>query len=248
MSNEISSVKSKIAKLLALGTNNTSGNEAKVAMAKAQNLLEEWALTIDDIDLGGDEIIYEVIDTGRKSKPELSGVLMKLAEFANVKLWVSKKYNVETRNSNYTINFIGYETDIDIFKYFWSMLNTSFEFDYAAYKNTSDFADANSRYHGRAVRKSFVNGFTRGVNDILEDLIEQNETVVTSNGTALVPLKNGKVEEFFKDNMGFKLTKSKSYSRNQTNVGYGAGNSAGSSVRFNSGVGRSGTSQKMIGA
>lgn len=237
MTDEIKTVKSKIAKLLALGSSSNLA-ESGVAMKKAQQLLNEWALTIDDIDLGGDDIVYRTIDTGGKNAPELSSILMSLSEFTNLKLWVkpATRYN---KKSTYIINMVGYEQDVEIFEYFWGVVNKVFESEYENYKNSEEYENFNKVYHGRAIRKGYVKGFTNKVNATLDKLTGENEYVVTRSGTALVPLKNGKVDDYFDKNFDFKLRRRKSYTRNRTNAGFSAGNRAGANVSFNSAVGGS---------
>jgi len=144
------------------------------------------ALSIDDIDFGGDDIIYKTLDTGRKSKPDLTGILTKLGEFTNLKLWSSGDFNTKTYKIHYTINVLGYETDAQIFEYFWNVLNATVTTEFKRYKNTKEYRDHNRNYQGRSIRKAFMTGLMRKVNDKLDDRIEENRKVVTSNGTAIV--------------------------------------------------------------
>ena len=243
MNKELKTVKSKIAKLLALGNSN-SVSEASVAMSKAQQLMEEWALSIDDIDIGNDDIVHEVITTEKYIKPETSGCITTLAEFTNCKVWVNsgKKW----ANLKYRINLLGYEQDVALFKHFWNMINYVHEVEYNAYTKTSEYEYDNKFYHGRALRKSFTVGFVDKVYYTLNDLVKKNENIVTRSGTALVPLKGGKIEEHFEENFDFKLTTRRSYNKHQTSAGYWSGSKAGANVSFNSAVGRQNGKVKLL--
>lgn len=244
MNDELKTVKGKIAKLIALGTSENTLSEAGAAMAKAQKLMEEWSLSIDDIELGDDDIVHEVIDTGRRQRPDLSGILSSLSKFMCVKLWVStpsKYYKADT----YKINLLGYETDIELFKYFWSILNTTVDSEYRKYRKSPERPRG---VHGKRLRTSFVYGFTSSVNETLWDLVEENEHFVTKSGTELVPLKSGKIEDYFAEEFGLRLRKTGSGRRITTSHGISAGNTAGSSVSFSRPVGGSSGGTKLIGA
>ena len=249
MNDELQSVKNKVRKLLALGSGNNSTAEAKVAMERAGQLMDQWALSIEDVELDDEKIIHKCIDTGRKNKPEFNP-LTPLADFCNVKLWVTppaRRRRVGTFG-NYAINIIGYETDIQIFEYFWNMIVNTLEAEYERFKQTAEGKSYLAEYHGRQVRASFRNGFVSEVNNKLDDLsADAMETQVTKSGTALVPLKNGKVEAYFDEHFDFKLTSTRSYNRSGGTGASYAGRKAGQNVSFSKGVGAQGGSVKQLG-
>lgn len=245
MSNELNTVKKKIAKLMALGQNNASLSEANVALTKASSLMEEWGLTLDDIQLGQEDITYKVIDTGGKQRPVTNFMLVNLAEFLGVKVWVSSA-NRYDRNSTFRINVLGYETDVEMFEFFNKVLEATFEGEWDRYKETAEYANANRMYHGKSIRTSFLRGFCNEVNEKLETLIEEGQSFKTKSGTALVPLKMGKIEEHFAEEFGIRLRKRSGSTQSRTNSGYGAGKAAGGRVSFNKPV-NGGGGMKMIG-
>lgn len=247
MSKELESVKNKVAKLMALGTKNTSLEEANVALQRAGKLMEEWGLSINDIELGDTSIIHKEIDTGRRKSPETSGLYVLLAKFVNVKMWVCKA-NKYDKSSTYRINIIGYQQDVDMFVFFNRMLENAIEYSFERYKTSFEYKQAKRTAHGKAIRGSFNRGFVYTVNKTLEDLIEAQEDMTTSSGTALVPLKMGNIENFFEENFNIRLRKGyNSYRSNSHSAnGYSAGSSAGSGIRFNTPV-NNGGSVKLIG-
>lgn len=244
MSTELTAVKVKIAKLLALGESN-SRNEATVAMQRAMRLMEEWGLEISDIELANQDIVKHIITTNSKRWPELRSVMNALARFCSVKIWstTAGKYS---GNAAHEIHLLGYEEDTQLFEYFWNMLNSVYTSELRVYKKSGEYKTQCRFYHGRSVRADFRNGFVSAVNYSLDDLFEDMQAAKTNSGTALVPLKMGNIEQFFEDEFDFKLTSSRGSRSGYGGAGHDAGNSAGAGVRFNAGVGGSTSSTKLL--
>jgi hypothetical protein len=246
MKSEVQAVKVKIAKLMALSANNSNLAEAQVAMSKAGALMEEWALSIEDIELGDEKILHKVIETGRNNKPELLGITMALAEFLSLKIWVMRprRYN---RIQSFSINLIGYENDLELFEFFWDMLNRVYLNEYESFKNSSKGAAALANFHGRKVRASFRNGFVNVICSRLTKLAADTKTNVTKTGTALVPLKMGKIDEYFADHFNIRLRQEYNYSRSGGVTGANnAGAESAKKVNFNSPINGDDGSTKLL--
>lgn len=243
MATEREIMKQKIAKLMALGQS-TNVSEATIALKKASDLMNAWGLSIDDIELADEKIMLKKIVTKSKNRPEIGSVLVRLAEFASVKVWATPGMRY-SKNSKYVINILGYEQDLELFEYFYNMLTVVFETSYEQFKTTPEFKS--SAAHGRAIRKSFSIGFCNSVNGTLRSLIDEAKQVTTKSGTALIPLKMGNINQYFKDEYGFNLRKSYGRSYAKSANGYAAGTKSGENVTFSTPVNGNG-SVKAIAA
>jgi len=247
MNNEVKAVKAKISKLIALGKGGANSNESKMALQRAGELMEEFALTIEDIDLNGEDLIHAVIRSDNKKRPPMHDNLVYLAAFTSVKVWIStaSKYDPESR---FETNIIGYENDVEMFKFFYHTIERAWLNEWTTYRTTKEFRDQNRTYHGKSISNSFKVGFMRGIGDKLIDLIKDVKQTKTKSGTALVPLKMAKIDEFFNAEMGFKLNKRYISTRNRVGEASANGNAAANNFNFNTPVNGGGAGgQRMIG-
>lgn len=238
MNNEKQKVTQKIAKLLALGNTNSNQSESMVAMQKAGDLMREWGLSISDIELKDEKIVHRVIDAEGRQRPNCYHSLMALAEFTNVKLWISRPHKWEKRN--FQTNIVGYEQDIELFVHFYNMIENAYKMEYSAYKETDEYAQENEHHHGRVIMASFRTGFFYAISSKLYELARENRNVKTVSGTELVPLKMANVEEYFEEEFNMRLTKSgRTKASANSYSGYASGNRSGNNMNFNSPVGNS---------
>jgi hypothetical protein len=232
---EKNAVKKKIAKLLALGNGNANREEAKVALEMAGRLMEEWALEITDIELGEQDIVHHVIETDKRQSPDHAGCLVALAQFASVKVWNTRP-GTWNKRAKYKLNVLGYEEDVALFEHFYYMLEATLHREYKAYKQTEEYANINAYTHGRRIWASFNDGFNSAVHWKLLDLFYEKSKVKTKTGTALVPLKEANIEDFFEKEMGIKLVHRKSAPKSTNWDASTAGAQAGHKTNFNNPV------------
>lgn len=245
MTTERDAVKKKIKNLLDRGTRTTSQAEAATAMKFAMKLMEEWSLTVEDVELADADIVKIEIGTGKKTRHELDRCAVALADFCSTKVWVSTKYNGFNKQEG-VIHVLGYQEDVDLFEYFWNVISNVFNAEFAAYKKTDEYALATSYAHGRIVRADFRNGFVRSVNDTLNNLSAEREQHTTKNGTALVPLKMANIDDYATEVLHLRLRKSvRSYSGG-SGFGSRAGANAGARVNFNGGISGSTSRTKLL--
>lgn len=242
MSNEREKVASKVQKLMALGTS-CNQKEAELALARAGKLMEEWGLTISDIELNDQKIVHEIIDTGSLKKPALGGLPSALGEWLGVKIWIglpNRRWKITAK-----VNILGYSEDVEMFKFFWEMLNNTFEREWRNFQQTPEYRNAQAiEGHGRKVRTSFQSGFVNTLYWKLSEMADDARQFKTSTGTELIPLKMANVEEFFENEMGLTLTRGRA-GRARAGAGYANGASAGSRVGFNTPV-SGGSETKLI--
>ena len=232
MNTELESVKKKIAKLLALGNGAANQNESQIALQRAGDLMKNFALSISDIELGDEKIVKKVINAKTRSRPTVYANLMSLAEFTSVKLWITRPTKWE-KNGVFQTHVLGYESDIMMFEFFYEFLENAFANEWANYKTTARYKEQNKWHHGRAIRSSFLLGFSQAINETLRTLISDVSTATTKTGTELVPLKNANVEDFFQNVFNIRLRTTRTKSANNVGGSYSSGSAAGAKVRFN---------------
>lgn len=239
MSNEKAKVTSRVQKLMNMGTS-SNANEARAALARASEMMKQWGLTMDDIEFADNDIKHNVIDTGRKNRPELYRIIASLGRFTSVKVWVSPAHR-GIKSSTYEINILGYEQDMQLFEYFWNTLNSTYV--YAVKKFV-----ASARGHGNSARKSFAAGYVSEIGCKLRDLATEQETqMVSKSGTELVPLKMGNIDDYFKEEFGLELRLQRSYSRITNSEGYTAGSNLGKNTSLSRPINGSSNEMKLLG-
>lgn len=242
---ELKTVKEKIRKLLSLGMSN-SFNEAQVAMGKATKLMQEWALSIDDIELGSSDIIHEAIDTGSKKRGDLDRILVNLAKLYSCKIWIDPPNKFEKNKPNVILHVMGYDTDVEMFKHFYRVIGKVFHTSLERFKQTTEYENLTRFQHGKIVRTQFRSGFVNRVNTMICQFIEENGVVKTKTGTSIVLLKSAKIEDHFQESMGLKLRKPAYSQRARLGGANTAGSDAANKIRFDRPVENS-TSTLLIG-
>ena len=228
---ELKTVKDKIRKLLALGMSN-SLNEANVAMSKAMQLMSEWALSIDDIELAESDIVHIKIDTGSKNRGELDGCLMNLAKLYSCKIWTETPYKWAKVKNNVLLNVIGYDTDVELFKHFHKVIGKVYEASFNKYKTTNEYKLLVTKYHGKVIRSQYRTGFVVKLHNMIEEFIKTNGVVKTKSGTSIVLLKSAKVDEFFQESLKIKLSKAAYSPKYRSGFANTAGSEAAGIVSF----------------
>lgn len=235
-------VKKKIAKLMNLGTSSNMA-EASLALSRATTLMEKWGLELSDIELQDQRIIRDKIQTGRKQKHPLHHILVSLAKFCSVKVWFQASHRY-IRGSQYEVHMIGYEEDIETFKYFWAYLERLLETELETFRNSDEYV--NRYMHGKSLRASFLLGFTDTLNSILFKKAEEKSMFKTRSGTALVPLKMASIEAWFEENTNMKLRATSDNRRIITSRGYNSGMNAANNVSFNTPVNNESGETKLL--
>lgn len=152
----------KIRKVLELSKNNPSAEEAKSAALKAQRLMAEYRISMDDINeiKEVEEITEEsiVVGTGNKWKYNLAKIVAK---------------NFRCKNYYYgksEIVFYGYDTDAKIaaetFKYLFEVGNKSANKFYN--KKRIEANKQNIFFDGSGIKNCFLAGYLQGISEVLD--------------------------------------------------------------------------------
>ena len=173
---KVEKILEKIKKLLALAGNNPSEEEAKSASLKAQQLMNEYNLTLSEVD--GEDKRLEFSDSrfvcggDNQWKFSLSQVIAK--NFRCESYWLGKKIVV----------FYGYKADCEIAKEVFGFLFN------VCKKRMTQVADKayNELGSSKGVRYSYTTGFVKGIKEVLD-----------AQCTALMIVTPVEVKENFKE-------------------------------------------------
>ena len=144
----------KIKKLLALAGNNPSQEEAQAAAAKAQALLAEYNLTLEDTEEKSEEIGFSYFDTGvdRAWKYDLASVIAR--NFRCKCLWWGKA----------RVGFYGYKHDTEVAAQVFEFLFWSIRRNLRKVKKQAKEQNGTAK----GVIFSYSKGFIQGVKDTLD--------------------------------------------------------------------------------
>ena len=196
--------------------------EALGAIAMAGRLMAKHGLTLEQIEAAGDNEFRKggvQAGTGRKAH-EVHWCVMSIGGFTGTKSY---------RDVNKTpVEFVyfGFDQDVTFAEFLTNTIREMMDREWQSYLNSSVRP---AHIHGRTLRKSFMIGMAKRINDRLGEMKDQQVREIPT-GTSLVIAKNQIVARKFNE-LGVKLTKS-SGTRFHRNSAYGAGQSAGDRVNF----------------
>lgn len=239
--NNLDKVRVKIEALLKkTEANGASEHEAQFAMLKAQQLMEEHGISLEDLSHGvkQSDFIRRKFSDGKKLSILDRYVAASIARYTDTKVWNDLEFagykNGRTVNGKRRINttsnltFYGFAVDVELAHYIYKVCDAAMETEW---KTFSVGLPTGQR---KAARSSFMLGMAVRLRTRLTDLKQQN-VQKTSDRNQLVVLKNQLVERAAKEELNLGHMK-KGYSSSPSVVNgnaYYAGQEAADRVRFN---------------
>lgn len=178
-------------------SNGCSEAEAQSAMEKVGQLLEQYNLTMEEIDIREEPCVTITIKTkSPKAGPE-NYFVVRLAEFADCKVWRSKLEN----EGVIAYYFFGLESDTQMVQYLYNTIVSALTSETRKYKDSIkhvDFVRGQKKVASCTFQRSFANRIAYRLlhmkTQMNADLEAKRET-----GTALVLIKNQIVEQAFQE-------------------------------------------------
>lgn len=163
-------IKDKVKKLLRLA-DSSNEHEAKLAMAKAQELLAKHKLSMSDVELK--EMKVEHRNTGifyseRKDKWK-SYLIHAIAELYCVENYINTAYH----SSKHEICIIGMSNDIDVCLEVFNFAAQSIEEWFVLFKESNGWKY--STQYLNAIKNTYGKGFAAGVNVTLKEQMEEKQ-------------------------------------------------------------------------
>jgi hypothetical protein len=221
--------------------NGCTEQEAYIAAAMVEKLMNDYDISLTEVEVRGEEWDTLEIDTGKMVKGDLHHVIIAIGEFTDTKVWLSRKFvgfdKRGRRQTMVTYCFFGTQKDTEIAHFMYDMLQTAFKQEVKAYQKSKAYQE--NPNHGRTKTVSFKLGMSNRLSYRLQEMKQKQQESNQESGLMLYD-KLAIVEEEFLKQTGLKLTKE---SKRRSKVDYGAydsGQAAGDRVNISPGVKNSG--------
>lgn len=227
--------------------NGCSEAEAMAAMTKVGRLLEQYHLTMDEVNVREAKCatIYVSLHRGEtrlRRRHPIDSCIIALANFCDVNTWFHTDW-AKDDNNKYLYNkkgrtikktsyaFFGQEDDLELVQYLVGVIYTAIENESENFRQTDLYRKAPKS------RKSTLHSFQRGmatrISQRLTQLKHDHDDLLRtkSNSTALIVLKGQLVEEEFKKT-GIKLRSYTHHNIIRDWAGFNEGKAAGDKVNL----------------
>ncbi len=203
--------------------------EANLAAIKAQALMDKHSLSLADLkaasptDICGGDWVYN----GKKKAHESRFTAPTIAEFTGTRAWSDRQGDMVL------VRFFGLKSDVAIAVYLFKTFQAAMDFEWTRYwKHNAELTDL----HGKTVRRSFMAGMYRRLNERLRSLIqERGKSIDAKNDIrTIVTVKDQIVTQAF-DSLGLELKTRKHRTSIKSSSAYRAGHDAGGRVGIDSG-------------
>lgn len=164
--------------------------EALLAAGKVAELLDQYGLTLSEIDMKAQSCAGEGIETNRRRRSPLDECAGAIAGFCDCRTW----YEMTPRGHIRHI-FFGLPADVAGARYLYEKIEDAFETETAAFKR-SELYDRHPSAKRRSATTSFQAGLGHGICAKLDRLkAERDAAFRASGGRDLVPVKRDVIEE-----------------------------------------------------
>jgi len=227
MTSDLTKIKARILALSAKTVKNgCTEEEAMTAISMVGKLLQQYNLSMDEVELRAEECNTLVINTGSKVRGGVYFAVAAIGSFTGCKVWINR--------SRFELNysFFGQESDLLMAKYLYDLIVEAIKTESVKFKKTSPYIMAKSK---KAATSSFTVGMGSRVATRLNNTRKENEKeLITARGgnTALVVLKSKIVDEAYRD-LGLKLSKNNNKTKIYDGSAYRSGQAAGDRVNLN---------------
>lgn len=232
---------SRIQKLLALATSDNV-NEAELAASKAQELLLEHNISEDELNSFSSEKNERVIEIRTKGKNARNRSNWSIA-LADI---VARANLCSIITSGAGLIWIGKKTNLEVAQYIFDNLVNDLtriaDLEHYKYKQTTPHY---AQIHGKTWKNSFYYGANQSIRERLNTNLEQL-TASREDMNALVVRNDIELKEYIQKQYPYLSYNSHRFNRDRS--GFAAGQAAGRSVSFRTGIGAGGSSgPKLLG-
>jgi hypothetical protein len=216
--------------------------EAMAAAEKVGRLLEQYALSMDEIEVREARCVQAEVPLASRRRQPIDGCVPAIARFCDCKVWLARAREVPGTDAldraqiggRYV--FFGFETDTALAIYLFAVINRAIQTEAVAFRAANPWLRS---VHLRRASSSFQHGLVAKVAARLESMHKARETSVKarrSTGTALIVAKHRVVEDAF-DEVGVRLVSMAAVGRRPIAAAYRDGWAAGERVNLNRPVG-----------
>lgn len=221
--------------------NGASEFEAQVAMMKAQQLMDEHGITLEDLNHGvkQSDFIRRKFSDGQKLSILDRYVASSIARYTDTKVWndlefagfkqgrtATGKRRMKTTSN---LTFYGFAVDVELASYIYKVCDVAMETEWKKFSMKLPTGER------KAARSSFMIGMAVRLRTRLDELKQEN-VQKTEGRNQLVVLKKQLVERAANEELNLNLNMKKSYATGPSKFNgnaFLAGQEAGNRVRFN---------------
>lgn len=227
--------------------------EAIAASQLIGKLMDEYNLTMTDVELGSIDCIEDVIATpNKRNNHPIVFCLVDLADFCDVRVWTCRKCMLDEKLGYHTPKktyvFFGLPQDVATANYLYHVIFGAMDREVKEFKKTDYYLNLEFKGDKKIASNSFLRGMANRLSTrlvLMKD--ERNKEIIKTTGRNLVVVKGSHLETALQQ-AGYHIGKAKrQYHRiNYDGTASAAGYQAGGRVGLNKGVG-SGRSQRLLG-
>jgi hypothetical protein len=210
--------------------NGCTEQEAMAAAAKVAELLDQYDLSLTDVEIRREICERAEYETWRKKSIPLDGCIPAIADFADCRVWQERNPFGECRYV-----FFGRQADVTVAHYLCDLIDRSMMIELARFKVTPGYL----RYRPadrRTVSNSFLHGMASSVATKLRTMKAQRDEVHRATGRDLVLVKAAIVDQELAK-LGISFTKRRTGRRTIAKDAFASGRIAGKKVAINPGIG-----------
>jgi hypothetical protein len=164
--------------------------EALLAAGKVAELLDQYGLTLSEVDMKAQSCTGEGIETTRRRRSPLDYCAHTIAVFCDCRSW----YEL-TSEGNIRHIFFGLPADVAGARYLYEKIDEAFESETAAFKR-SELYNSHPSAQRRSATTSFQAGLGHGIRTKINRLkAERDAAFRASGGRDLVPVKRHVIED-----------------------------------------------------
>jgi hypothetical protein len=215
-------------------SNGCTESEAMVAAEAISRLLQEYDLSMTEVEVKSQEFIKEQINIDGKTKKPIHDVVTSIGYFTDTKVYFSKRIN-------YVYNFFGAKKDVEFAGYLFDLLSHAMDNEYIKYQKTSEY----KMIGGKVARGSFYKGMIVRLSQRLREMKNTIGKEAQESGLMLYN-KMAITEQMFKENdPNLKLRTSTSRITISDRTAFNSGTDAANRVNITSGLGGRKVSENM---
>ncbi len=200
--------------------------EALLAAGKVAELLDQYGLTLSEIDMKTQSCAGEGIETSRRRRSPLDDCAGTIAGFCDCRTWYEMTPQGKIRHI-----FFGLPADVAGARYLYEKIEEAFETETAQFKR-SELYDSHPSAKRRSATMSFQAGLGHGICAKLNRLkAERAEAFRVSGGRDLVPVKRDVIEDELAA-MGMRLKAVQTGRKNLLAMAYKKGRVTGENLEW----------------
>jgi Protein of unknown function (DUF2786) len=210
--------------------NGCTEEEALAAAAKVAELLDQYDLSLTDVEIRQELCERSEYETWAKQSVPLDGCIPAIAEFTDCRVWREKNPRGQFR-----FVFFGLQSDVAVAHYLCDLIDRTMLTELARFKVTPGYL----RYRQsdrRTISASFLHGMATSIALKLTAMKAQRDDAHRATGRDLVVVKAAVVDDELAK-LGMSFYKAKPGRRRIAEDAYATGHAAGKKVSINPGIG-----------